>query len=203
MAAHVRPEASRDVVLTASSDRVVVEGSNAGTVVATGERYDHDWVVVFTVKDGRVVRFRHFYDPGDLEMAMGGGALRVGGDPVRCRPTRRRPVDGCVLGLGEGHRRFREDPGAVPGGRCRPDLRPSLSTRRRRRCGRCGRTGSSRCPTCHPSPPSERGVSMSKVRAEAVDENAALRLPSASSTDGCERLRRDRCGERNRGCLIL
>jgi ketosteroid isomerase-like protein len=70
MAAHVRPEAFRDVVFTASGDRVVVEGSNAGTVLATGERYDHDWVMVFTIRDGKVVRFRHFYDTGDIEAAM-------------------------------------------------------------------------------------------------------------------------------------
>ena len=70
MAAHVRPEAFRDVVFTASGDRVVVEGSNAGTVVANGARYDHDWVMVFTIEDGKVVRFRQFYDPGDIEVAM-------------------------------------------------------------------------------------------------------------------------------------
>ncbi len=70
--AHVRPEAFQDVVFTASGDRVVAEGSNAGTVVATGERYEHDWVMVFTIRDGKVVRFRHFYDTGDIETAMGG-----------------------------------------------------------------------------------------------------------------------------------
>ena len=72
MSAHVRPEAFRDVVFTASDDRVVVEGSNSGTVTATGERYEHDWVMVFTIRDGRVQKFRHFYDPGDIEVAMGG-----------------------------------------------------------------------------------------------------------------------------------
>jgi ketosteroid isomerase-like protein len=70
MAEHVRPEAFRDVVFTGSGDRVVVEGSNAGTVVATGERYDHDWVMVFTIEERKVVRFRHFYDPGDIAAAM-------------------------------------------------------------------------------------------------------------------------------------
>jgi ketosteroid isomerase-like protein len=70
MAAHVRPEAFHDVVFTASGDRVVVEGSNAGTVLATGERYEHDWVMVFTIRDGKVVGFRHFYDTGDIETAM-------------------------------------------------------------------------------------------------------------------------------------
>jgi hypothetical protein len=72
MAAYVRPEAFQEVAFAASGDRVVVEGSNAGTVLATGERYDHDWVMVFTIRDGKVARFRHFYDPGDIETAMGG-----------------------------------------------------------------------------------------------------------------------------------
>jgi ketosteroid isomerase-like protein len=66
----VRPEAFQDVVFTASGDRVVAEGSNAGTVLATGERYEHDWVMVFTIQDGKVQRFRHFYDTGDIAAAM-------------------------------------------------------------------------------------------------------------------------------------
>jgi ketosteroid isomerase-like protein len=70
MAAQVRPEAFHDLVFTASDDRVVVEGTNAGSVVETGERYEHDWVMVFTIQDGKVVRFRHYYDPGDIEVAM-------------------------------------------------------------------------------------------------------------------------------------
>lgn len=71
MAAHLRPEAFQDVVFTASGDRVVVEGTNAGSVVENGERYEHDWVMVFTIHDGKVARFRHYYDPGDIETAMG------------------------------------------------------------------------------------------------------------------------------------
>jgi len=64
--ANVSPDAFRDVVFTSSGDRVVVEGSNSGTVVATGDRYDHDWVMVFTIRDGEVQRVRHFYDPADI-----------------------------------------------------------------------------------------------------------------------------------------
>lgn len=70
MAANVRPEAFQNVVFTASGDRVVIEGSNQGTVIATGERYEHDWVMVFTIYAGKVQRFRHFYDPSDIETAM-------------------------------------------------------------------------------------------------------------------------------------
>jgi ketosteroid isomerase-like protein len=28
-------------------------------------------VMVFTIRDGKVVRFRHFYDPRDIAAAMG------------------------------------------------------------------------------------------------------------------------------------
>jgi hypothetical protein len=66
----VRPEPFEDLVFTASGDRVVVEGRNKGTVLATGETYDHEWVMVFTIRDGKVVRFRDFYDPADIEAAM-------------------------------------------------------------------------------------------------------------------------------------
>ena len=45
-------------------------GRVTGTVVATRERYVHDWVMVFTIRDGKVARLRHFYDPGDIEAAM-------------------------------------------------------------------------------------------------------------------------------------
>jgi ketosteroid isomerase-like protein len=54
----------------ASGDRVVVEGSNSGTVLSTAKRYDHDWVMVLTLRDAEVVAFRHFYDPADIESAM-------------------------------------------------------------------------------------------------------------------------------------
>jgi len=66
----VRPEPFEDVVFTASGDRVVVEGHNKGTVLATGKVYEHDWVMIFTIRDGQVVRFRDYYDPADIEAAL-------------------------------------------------------------------------------------------------------------------------------------
>ena len=72
MAAHIGPEAFRDVVFTPSADRIVGEGSNGGTVVAAGEHYDYERVMVSTTRDGTVARFRHFYDTGEIEAAMGG-----------------------------------------------------------------------------------------------------------------------------------
>ncbi len=68
----VRPEPFEDVVFTASGDRVVVEGHNKGTVLTTGKTYEHDWVMIFTIRDGLIVRFRMYYDPADIEVALAG-----------------------------------------------------------------------------------------------------------------------------------
>jgi ketosteroid isomerase-like protein len=70
LAAVARPEPFQDVTFTAAGDRVVVEGRNAGTILATGKRYMHDWVMVFTIHEGKVVRFRHYYNSGDIEQAL-------------------------------------------------------------------------------------------------------------------------------------
>lgn len=66
----VRPEPFQDLTFTAEDDRVVVEGRNAGTVLATGRRYEHAWVMVFTITAGHVIRFRHYYDPADIQHAF-------------------------------------------------------------------------------------------------------------------------------------
>lgn len=66
----VRPEPFQDLVFTAAADRVIVEGRNAGTVLATGRRYEHAWVMVFTITGGDVARFRHYYDPADVQHAF-------------------------------------------------------------------------------------------------------------------------------------
>jgi ketosteroid isomerase-like protein len=55
---------------TAQGDRVVVEGRNRGTVKATGRSYEHDWVMVFTVRGGKIVRHRHYYDTADILVAF-------------------------------------------------------------------------------------------------------------------------------------
>ena len=70
LAEHVNPEPFTGLKFTALGDRVVVEGSNAGTARATGRRYEHDWVMVFTVRDGQIRRFRHYYDPADIAIAL-------------------------------------------------------------------------------------------------------------------------------------
>lgn len=60
-----------DTTFTAAGDRVVVEGRNRNKARATGRPYEHRWVMVFTITDGRVSRFRHYYDPADISHALG------------------------------------------------------------------------------------------------------------------------------------
>ena len=55
---------------TAQGDRVIVEGRNRGKVRSTGRTYEHDWVMVFTLRAGKIVRCRHYYDTADLVAAF-------------------------------------------------------------------------------------------------------------------------------------
>jgi len=55
---------------TAQGERVVVEGRNRGTVKSTGRTYEHDWVMVFTLHEGKIVRHRHYYDTADIVAAF-------------------------------------------------------------------------------------------------------------------------------------
>jgi ketosteroid isomerase-like protein len=55
---------------TAQGDRVVVEGRNRGSVRSTGRTYEHDWVMVFTVRGGKIVTHRHYYDTADILAAF-------------------------------------------------------------------------------------------------------------------------------------
>lgn len=59
-----------DLTFTAADDRVVVEGLNRNTARATGRLYEHRWVMLFTIRDGQIARFRHYYDPADITHAL-------------------------------------------------------------------------------------------------------------------------------------
>jgi ketosteroid isomerase-like protein len=69
----VRPEGFNLFQTTAQDDRVVVEGQNRGTVHSTARKYEHDWVMIFSVRDNKIVRLRHYYDTGDLLGSLRGG----------------------------------------------------------------------------------------------------------------------------------
>lgn len=55
---------------TAQEDRVIVEGKNTGIVKSTGLSYEHDWVMVFTIRDGKIIEHRHYYDTADILVAF-------------------------------------------------------------------------------------------------------------------------------------
>jgi len=57
-------------VITAQNDRVVVEGRNRGKVTTTGKDYEHDWVMIFEVIEGKITKNLHYYDTADLEVAF-------------------------------------------------------------------------------------------------------------------------------------
>ena len=50
----------------AQGDKVVVEGKNKGTVISTGRVYEHNWVMIFELKDKKIIKNQHFYDTADL-----------------------------------------------------------------------------------------------------------------------------------------
>jgi ketosteroid isomerase-like protein len=58
--------------ITAEGDRVIVEGRNRFTVRSTGRNLEHDWVMVFKLRAGKIVRNWHYYDTGDVLVAIRG-----------------------------------------------------------------------------------------------------------------------------------
>jgi steroid delta-isomerase-like uncharacterized protein len=66
----VEPERLETLQFTAQGDRVIVEGKNKGTVRSTGKKYEHDWVMVFAVVDGKIVKLQHYYDTADILVAF-------------------------------------------------------------------------------------------------------------------------------------
>jgi len=63
---NVKPEGFELFKISAQDDRVVVEGKNKGTVRKTGHTYEHEWVMVFSIQNNKIIRFRHYYDTADL-----------------------------------------------------------------------------------------------------------------------------------------
>jgi ketosteroid isomerase-like protein len=61
----------------AQGDKVVVLGSYAANMKPSGQRYASDWVMVFTVRNGKVTGFREFSDSAQLVRAYKGVAASV------------------------------------------------------------------------------------------------------------------------------
>ena len=58
----------------AQDDLVVAIGRYTGTAKPTKRSFSSDWVMVFTLRDGKVVRFREFADSAQLVKAFAGKA---------------------------------------------------------------------------------------------------------------------------------
>lgn len=56
--------------IVATDDRVVIEGTTRGSVISTGCFYRSDWVMAFTLRNGKIIRFRHYYDSADVAAAF-------------------------------------------------------------------------------------------------------------------------------------
>jgi ketosteroid isomerase-like protein len=63
-------EKMEPIVFIAENEYVAVEGKNKGFIRKTGKNYEHDWVMIFTIKDGLIERCRHFYDTADITEAF-------------------------------------------------------------------------------------------------------------------------------------
>src|SRR2546430_1542282 len=48
--------------IIAEADKVVVLGTERQRVKATGKSVDNDWAMVFTLRDGKIVKFRAYED---------------------------------------------------------------------------------------------------------------------------------------------
>jgi ketosteroid isomerase-like protein len=66
----VQPDKLVPLEFTAQADRVVVEGKNRGTVRSNGKDYEHDWVMLFTLRQGKIARMWHYYDSIDLRVCF-------------------------------------------------------------------------------------------------------------------------------------
>lgn len=66
----VQPEKFEIKGFVAQRDKVVVEGRNQGMSRLTGKKYGHDWIMIFTIHDGKIVRHRHYYDTSDIISAF-------------------------------------------------------------------------------------------------------------------------------------
>lgn len=54
----------------AQGDRVIALGSYKARASATGKAYDADWVMSFTFRDGKVVKFQEFTDTAVIAAAL-------------------------------------------------------------------------------------------------------------------------------------
>ncbi len=56
--------------IVADGDTVLLEGTSRGSAVPTGCFFGSDWMMSVTLRDGKVVRVRHYYDSADVAAAF-------------------------------------------------------------------------------------------------------------------------------------
>jgi len=56
--------------LIADGDRVVAEGTMRGSAISTGCFFGADFAMVFTLRDGKIVYFRNYYDSAEIAAAF-------------------------------------------------------------------------------------------------------------------------------------
>lgn len=56
--------------VVAEGDTVLVEGTARGSAIATGCFFRSDWMMSFTLRDGKIVRLRHYYDTAEVVAAF-------------------------------------------------------------------------------------------------------------------------------------
>lgn len=56
----------------AQGDKVVVLGRESGWVKSTGRTVQYEWAMAFTLRNGKVVRFREYADTSNIEAAFSG-----------------------------------------------------------------------------------------------------------------------------------
>ena len=68
--AKIKPIEIKPAHYTAQNDYVIVEGSSRGMAIATGCEFSINWVMVCTLWNGKIKRFRNYYDTADLSKAL-------------------------------------------------------------------------------------------------------------------------------------
>ena len=70
LAEKVQPKPFEVLATISQGDKVVVEGRNAGIVKSTAHAYEHDWVMTFILRGGKIMSCRHYYDSADVSAAF-------------------------------------------------------------------------------------------------------------------------------------
>lgn len=66
----IKPIEVKPEHFTAQNDYVIVEGSSRGMANATGCEFFINWVMVCTLSNGKIKRFRKYYDTAELSNAF-------------------------------------------------------------------------------------------------------------------------------------